>query len=142
VPELAKNIPEPNSIYSDIYAFGILSYLLLTTTHPFDGIGLEEADWDDEKSEQKQRWELPWIEDSNDDSNKSSKGLKGILTITKELYALFHKLFEEGKENKYKRPTLPIWIENLEKSACKTIKCINCIVHTTYVNCSIISYCW
>ena len=126
VPELAKKNPEPNTTYSDIYAFGILSFLLLTTTHPFDGIGLEEVDWDSEESEQKERWELPWIEDSDDDSNKSDKGLKGTLTITKELYSLFHKLFEEGKENKYQRPTLPIWIENLEKSACRTLLCLNC----------------
>jgi len=42
VPEIVRG--EPNSTYSDIYAFGILSYLTLTTTHPFDGIGLDEAD--------------------------------------------------------------------------------------------------
>jgi len=124
VPEIVKG--EPNSTYSDIYAFGILSYLTLTTTHPFDGIGLEEADWDSEESNKKEKWELPWIEDSDDDSNKSKAGLKGTLTITKELYQLFHQLFEDGKENRYKRPTLPIWIESLEKSASKTIKCPNC----------------
>ena len=117
---------EPNSTYSDIYAFGILSYLTLTTTHPFDGEGLEEDDWDSEESEKKEKWELPWIEDSDNDSNRSKSGLKGTLTISKELYTLYHQLFEDGKNNKYKRPTLPIWIEFLEKAACKTLLCSNC----------------
>jgi len=124
VPEVVKG--EPNSLYSDIYAFGILSYLTLTTNHPFEGIGLDESDWDSENNAKKEKWELPWVEDSNDDSNKSKSGLKGTLTITEELSHLFHKLFEEGKEDKYKRPTLPLWIESLEKSATRTIKCLNC----------------
>jgi len=124
VPEVVKG--EPNSLYSDIYAFGILSYLTLTTNHPFEGIGLDESDWDSEDNAKKEKWELPWVEDSNDDSNKSKSGLKGTLTITEELSYLFHKLFEEGKGNKYKRPTLPLWIESLEKSASKTLLCSNC----------------
>jgi len=124
VPEVVKR--KPNTTYSDIYAFGILSYLTITTTHPFDGIGLEEDDWDSDGSEKKEKWELPWIEDSNDTSNRSKAGLKGTLIITQELDTLFHKLFEEGKDDKYQRPTLPLWIEALEKAACKTIKCSGC----------------
>jgi serine/threonine protein kinase len=124
VPEVVKD--ESNSLYSDIYSFAILSFMTLTTTHPFKGQGIEEADWDSEEIEKKEQWELPWIEDSNDDSNKSNAGLRASLTITKELDSLFHKVFEEGKEDKYKRPTLPLWIESLEKAATKTIKCNNC----------------
>ena len=124
VPEIVKG--EPNTTYSDIYAFGILCYLTLTTTHPFDGIGLDEADWDSDEGDRKEKWELPWIEDSNDDSNKSNSGLKGTLTITQELYKLFHQLFEEGKEDKYARPTLPLWIEYLEKAASSTLVCKGC----------------
>lgn len=125
VPEVVKG--EPNSTYSDIYAFGILSFLTLTTLHPFDGIGLDEVDWDSEENVKKEKWELPWIEDSNDDSNKSkTSGLRGSLTMTGELNLLFHRLFEEGKDDKFQRPTLPLWIESLEKSACKTLNCSGC----------------
>jgi len=124
VPEVVQG--EPNTTYSDIYAFGILGYLALTTTHPFDGIGLEEVDWDSDETTKKEKWELPWIEDSNDDSNKSKSGLKGTLTITQELSQLFHKLFEEGKEDKHKRTTLPLWIESLEKAVSKTLLCQKC----------------
>ena len=124
VPEIVRG--EPNSTYSDIYAFGILSYLAITIAHPFKGIGLEEAGWDSEETNKKEQWELPWIEDSNDDSNRSNNGLKGPLTITQDLYKLFRKLFENGKEDKYKRPTLPTWIEFLEKAASSTILCHGC----------------
>ena len=124
VPEILRG--EPNSTYSDIYAFGILSYLTLTTTHPFDGVGLTEGEWDSDETNSKERWELPWIEDSNDDSNRSKNGLKGTLTITQELYKLFHQLFEDGKKDKYKRPTLAIWIEFLEKAASATLLCQGC----------------
>jgi len=124
VPEVVKG--ETNSLYSDIYSFAILSFITLTTTHPFKGQGMEEADWDSDNTETKEQWELPWIEDSNDDSNKSSTGLRANLTITKELDKLFHKVFEDGKKDKYQRPTLPLWIEAFEKAATKTIKCNNC----------------
>lgn len=125
VPEIVKG--EANTTYSDIYAFGILSFLTLTTLHPFEGKGLEKNEWDEEESEKKEKWELPWIEDSNDDSNKSKKsGLRGSLTLTKEIDSLFHTLFEKGKENKFQRPTLPLWIESLEKAASKTLLCPSC----------------
>ncbi len=124
VPEIVQG--KTNSIYSDIYSFAILSYLTLTTTHPFKGEGTKSNDWDSEDSDKKEQWELPWIEDSNDNSNTSSSGLRGNLTITKELDILFHKVFEDGKNNKFKRPTLPLWAEKLERAATKTIKCNNC----------------
>jgi len=124
VPEVVNG--DPNSLYSDIYSFGILAFITLTTTHPFNGEANIEDDWDSDGTTKKEQWELPWIEDSNDDSNKSNAGLRANLTITKELDLLFHKLFEDGKNDKYKRPTLPLWIESLEKAATKTIKCDSC----------------
>lgn len=124
VPEIVQG--KTNSSYSDIYSFAILSFITLTTTHPFKGESNKSNDWDSEDSDKKEQWEQPWIEDSNDNSNKSSSGLRGDLTITKELDKLFHKIFEDGKNNKYKRPTLPLWAEEFEKAATKTIKCNNC----------------
>ncbi len=120
VPEVAKG--ETNTVYSDIYAFGILSFLTLTTAHPFDGEAAKNDDWD----QPKEIWELPWIEDQRDSSNRSSAGLRGDLTISEQLEYLFHRLFEDGKADRFERPTLPIWIESLEKAASNTVQCQNC----------------
>jgi len=124
VPEIVNG--EANTLYSDIYAFGILSFLTLTTTHPFDGSDNTKIDWDSDESEKKEPWELPWIEDSKDSSNNSSAGLRGRLTITEPLNRLFHSLFEEGKVDKYKRPTLSLWIQSFEKAADDTLVCCEC----------------
>jgi len=139
VPEVVNG--EFNSLYSDIYAFGILSFLTLTTTHPFDGEANGKADWDSEDENIKEQWELPWIEDSNDDSNKSKAGLRHSLTITDELNQLFHKLFEEGKKDKFQRSTFPLWIESLEKSATRTIKCLSCTMSYYHDKFDICPYC-
>ena len=121
VPEILKG--ENNSIYSDIYAYAILAYYLLTIHHPFDG-ALLENDWENEKES---IVEIPWIEDKNDFSNKSNKvSLRGDLTITKELDFLFHKTFEEGRIDKYKRPSLLLWIEAFEKAFSQTLQCPEC----------------
>ena len=127
VPEVANN-KDKNSFYSDIYTFAILSFYLLTMKHPFDGEGLDKAgDWDDDSSnETKNIWDLPWIEDNNDDLNKGNGGLRGYLTISDELNQLFHKTFEEGKDDKYKRVSLNLWIKALALSTIKTIKCPEC----------------
>jgi serine/threonine protein kinase len=131
VPEVA-NKKEANSFYSDIYTFGILAYYMLTLQHPFEG-NYEKNNgnnWDDENIDKKNIWNLPWIEDSKDDSNYTNQGLRGKLTITKELDKLFHSLFEEGKKDKYKRPALNLWIKALTKSLYQTLKCPNC--NSTY----------
>ena len=127
VPEVMNGI-DTNSFYSDIYAFGILSYYLLTIQHPFKGKAYEN--WDSEENDE---WgsninicNLPWIEDKNDDSNRSDNGLRGNLTISNELDKLFHLLFEEGKVNKYKRPALNLWIKALSDALYQTIECPNC----------------
>lgn len=124
VPEVMRD--EPNSVYSDIYAYAILAFKMLTMAHPFDGESVVNDDWDSDSSTKKERWEMPWIEDANDDSNKSKIGLRGALTISDELKILFHKVFEEGKDNKFMRPTLPLWIKAFHNAALKTIKCNNC----------------
>jgi serine/threonine protein kinase len=122
-PEVAMG--ENNTVYSDIYAFGILAFMTLTTVHPFNGEAANNDDWDND-GQPKEIWELPWIEDSRDNSNRSNTGLRGQLSISTELDFLFHRLFEEGRLDKFERPTLPIWIETLEKAAASTVQCQSC----------------
>ena len=128
VPEVANGI-DTNSFYSDIYAFGILAFYLLTLHHPFEGKKVFESEdsWDsDDWGEVENRWDYPWIYDSTDLSNEAIPLLPKELTISDELFSLFRQLFEDGKKNKYKRPSLNIWIKALNLSAMKLIECPNC----------------
>ncbi len=51
-----------NTMLSDTFSFAIIAYELLNMVHPFDGNSAGDAE---------NFIELPWIEDSEDDSNNS-----------------------------------------------------------------------
>jgi len=122
VPEVANN-KEPNSFYSDIYAFAILAFYMLTMRHPFDGEGVNEiSDWDDDETK-KNRWDLEWIYGSNKE-NEAIPILPKELSLTDGLFELFKKTFEA--KSKIDRVSLNIWIEELLKANALTIKCSEC----------------
>lgn len=121
IPEIDKG--EKNSLYSDIYAFAILSFYLLTMTYPFR---ILQSDWDSESSDTQQAiWEYPWIESSLDFSTQINDGLRGALS-TAPLYELFDKTLEEGKLDKFKRPIMPLWLKEINKALNDTLKCSEC----------------
>ncbi|WQU87670.1 protein kinase [Helicobacter pylori] len=103
-----------NTMLSDTFSFAIITYELLTTNHPFDG---PMADDNVENF-----IELPWIECENDSSN--SKKLPFFLT--NDLKNLLTQCFEEGKKDPLKRPTMPLFIESLEKASLQVLECENC----------------
>lgn len=105
-----------NTMLSDTFSFAIITYELLNMVHPFDG---NRADGDAENF-----IELPWIEDSEDDSNGSC----GLLPffLTRDLKNLLARCFEEGKKDPLKRPTMPLFIESLEKASLQVLECENC----------------
>ncbi len=105
-----------NTMLSDTFSFAIIAYELLNMVHPFDG---NRADGDVENF-----IELPWIEDSEDGSNNSC----GLLPffLTRDLKILLAQCFEEGKKDPLKRPTMPLFIESLEKASLQVLECENC----------------
>ncbi|GAA7236651.1 hypothetical protein HpCK35_27650 [Helicobacter pylori] len=105
-----------NTMLSDTFSFAIITYELLNMVHPFDG---NRADGDAENF-----IELPWIEDSEDGSNRSC----GLLPffLTRDLKNLLAQCFEEGKKDPLKRHTMPLFIESLEKASLQVLECDNC----------------
>ena len=123
VPEVA-NGKETNSFYSDIYAFAILAFYMLTIHHPFDGKGVDEgSDWDDDNATKKNRWDLEWIYGSNGE-NEAVLILPKKLSLTDGLFELFKQTFEA--KSKIDRVSLNLWIEELLKANALTIKCNEC----------------
>ncbi|GAA8304958.1 hypothetical protein HpDR22_14190 [Helicobacter pylori] len=62
-----------NTMLSDTFSFAIIAYELLNMVHPFDGNSAGDAE---------NFIELPWIEDSEDDSNNSCGLLPFFLPTT------------------------------------------------------------
>ncbi|WP_187852691.1 protein kinase domain-containing protein [Helicobacter pylori] len=120
-----------NTMLSDTFSFAIIAYELLNMVHPFDG---NKADGDVENF-----IELPWIEDSEDDSNIS----RGLLPyfLTGDLKNLLAQCFEEGKKDPLKRPTMPLFIESLEKASLQVLECENCSMTYYDRECKDCPYC-
>lgn len=119
IPEIDRG--GKNSMYSDIYAFGILAFYLLSMVYPFVK---SESDWDSEEAKSKKIWEEDWI-DSENFSGEYKEGLRGILS-TEPLRALFSETFEEGKLKPHNRPIMPLWINAIEKALNDTLMCPRC----------------
>lgn len=119
IPEI--DMGENNSMYSDIYAFGILAFYLLSMVYPFVE---SEDDWDSDESKSKKIWEGEWI-DGDNFCGEYVGGLRGALS-TKPLNALFSATFEIGKLKPYSRPIMPLWINAIEMALNSTLKCPKC----------------
>lgn len=78
-----------NTMLSDTFSFAIIAYELLNMVHPFDGNG---ADGGVENF-----IELPWIEDSENDSNRSC----GLLPffLTRDFIKLSNKSFRINQKS-------------------------------------------
>lgn len=125
----------PVSTLSDTYAFAILAFYVLAQIHPFLGNQVEEGGWEESEEsidleEQAYAGELPWIEDENDDSNWSDKGIPREFILTSRLRKLFQQTFGPGRQEVASRPSMLEWAEALHQCADVTITCENC--HSTF----------
>lgn len=132
-PEIVRGTSSNNTL-SDIYSFAIVAFELLTLTSPFEGeLLLNGDDWEDEWSEEvdyyekSERGEIPWIEDEEDDSNFSDKGIPRSIVLSNKLMELFERTFgRAGRENSLNRPSMNEWYEVLNQAESATIKCNKC----------------
>ena len=115
-PEIFNN--ECNTVFSDLYSFALLCYQVLTFSKAFVGKNMEEDswesdDWNDESIDKSDAGLLDWC-GKHDGNNPQCFGLPITRVTTPGLLNLFSKTFEEGKENKYARPSYDQWIAELE----------------------------
>ena len=114
------------STLSDAYSFAILAFWILTQILPFDGDYECDPDSDKNLIELAQRGEIPWIEDTQDNSNYTDNGIPRHLVLSKPLHALFQRTFEEGRLDRTKRPSMAEWSETLRRAADRIISCPSC----------------
>ena len=114
------------STLSDAYSFSILAFWVLTQILPFDGDYECDPDGDENLIELAQRGKIPWVEDTQDDSNYTDKGIPRHLVLSKPLHALFQRTFEEGRLDRIKRPSMAEWAEALRRAADRIVSCPSC----------------
>jgi serine/threonine protein kinase len=118
-PEVAQGIP--NTIYSDRYSFALLAYKFLLMKDPFEGKAQKNFNtWDVDGSDEdafeiaKDRGEVAFIWEKDDDTNRSDTGLNQNDFLNEELIDLFEKTFNKiGRKNPYKRPSMVEWYDAL-----------------------------
>ena len=118
------------STLSDSYSYAVLAFWVLTQQHPFLGDYVEEGGWDDDGDEDREqlafRGELPWIEDTADDSNRTNKGIARHLVLSKPIRELFQRTFEAGRKDRVARPSMAEWTEALRRAADRVVSCRSC----------------
>jgi serine/threonine protein kinase len=118
------------STLSDSYAFAVLAFWVLAQIHPFLGDFVEKGGWDDEGDEDREelafRGEFPWVEDTQDDSNHTSKGIPRHLVLSKPVRELFQRAFEGGRMDRTQRPSMTEWAEVLRRAADRIVSCVGC----------------
>lgn len=130
-PEVVKNIA-PNTQMSDCFSFAVIAYQLLTCSHPLIGDMVSEGE--PELEEKALRGELPWVEDSKDDSNCRKTGLPSAAFLSRNLVPLFQKTFEVGLNNPEKRPTIYEWVDALNEALNELLYCPICEIYYPYKN--------
>lgn len=118
------------STLSDSYAFAVLAFWVLTQQHPFFGDHVEEGDWDSDGAVDREqlalRGDLPWIEDTKDATNQTSKGIPRHLVLSRPVRELFQRTFEAGRKDRTMRPSMSEWAEVLRRAADRVVTCKGC----------------
>lgn len=132
------------STLSDSFSFAVLAFWVLTQQHPFLGDYVEEGGWDDDGDEDREqlafRGELPWIEDTTDDANHTTKGISRHLVLSKPVRELFQRAFEAGRKNRAARPSMTEWADVLRRAADRVVTCKGC-ASTFDVTCGTCPFC-
>ena len=109
---------------SDIHAFSIVAFQVLTLAHPF--IGDLVNDGEPELEEQAFAGLLPWIDDAQDDRNHATFGVPRDWVLSTRLREGFERTFGPGRVSPAFRPGAAEWAELFYGAADATIECASC----------------
>lgn len=127
-PEIANKI-SPNTPMSDCYTFAIIAYELLALCHPFIGdnvinhkIDIKDAYFG----------KLPWIDNTEDTSNRLTYRKCDSFFTTNEIRELFTGTFVTGKDSPIDRPAMYRWVDALHDAKFHLHHCNKC--NTDYLH--------
>jgi len=136
-PEVVKGIAQASQL-SDCHAFSVMAFYILTVLKPFNGEKYhndDEVDWADQDENQNDaltveekinRGFFSFVDDCNDDSNRSKNGLPRDLVVTGELKELFQQTLGNGRLSPFQRANIHHFSPALAKAADISVLCPCC----------------
>lgn len=122
-PEIGNGQLQPD-ILSDDYSLAVIIFELLKCAHPYIGDFVEQSTL--EVKEMAFCGKMPYIEDPDNDENRSSSALPNEAVFSEKLAKMFLRTFVDGKTNRMNRTTAwDMAIKCLEASN-SLIKCEHC----------------
>jgi hypothetical protein len=109
---------------SDAFAFAVIAFEVLTLTHPFLGDQVHHGEVG--MLDQAYSGELPWIDDEDDPSNRSSYGLPRDTILLGKLRDCARSAFVEGIRQPRRRPSVGEWRSALDAAADMLLACAAC----------------
>jgi eukaryotic-like serine/threonine-protein kinase len=113
-----------NTTLSDAHAFATLVFETLACVHPL--VGDMVVDGDPELEQAAVEGRLPWIDDPNDEANRSSQGIDRRIVLSPFLTRLAQRAFGAGLRDPRKRPGIGEWVDALDAAADFTLRCPEC----------------
>ena len=142
-PEVVRG-EDSSRPYSDIWAFSVMAFQMLTLVHPFigravldpesDSGGWDSDDWDSPSTdskpadldEQAYMGYLPFIDDELDDSNEGMEGLPRELVLTPLLQRLYQETLGIGRVKYWRRSAMALWALALAQAHDHMLVCPSC----------------
>lgn len=122
-PEIEMNQSGANTL-TDAHAFAVIAFEVLSLVHPLKGDLVEYGE--PTLIEQAVQGKLPWIDNPEDDRNRSSYGFPRDMVLSPSLKKLCAKTFSEGLTNPIKRPGINQWVEKLYSASDYLLQCQYC----------------
>ena len=119
-PEVASGRGPCNSL-TDAHAFAVMAFETLTLQHPLMGDLVQQGDPALEQEALAGR--LPWVDHTEDDSNRASHGIPRQRVLSEELRQDFYQAFQLGLKEPTARPGMARWAEHLHRAADHTLHC-------------------
>lgn len=109
---------------SDAFAFAVIAFEVLTLTHPFLGDQVHHGEV--AMLDRAYSGELPWIDDEDDPSNRSSYGLPRAAILLGKLADCARSAFMAGIRQPKRRPSVGEWRTALHAAADMLLACAAC----------------
>lgn len=124
-PELLQEAAG-NTVASDVWAFAVVAFEVLTLQHPF--IGAEVDEGEPELEDAAHRGELPWIDDPDDPGNRAApgQGLPRAVVLSPVLRRLFQQCFGPGRLAPEARPSAAEFAVAFRNAESMTLRCRRC----------------